>query len=97
MSPQLHDERQHNRPNQMTIANAIKKLEKAGFTVNQHGNTRRASHPLTKYVVEFLKNGSEDSVTCINVRTLDDKHDSQSDYCAGVWANNITQAIRLAL
>ena len=81
----------------MTITNATKKLEKAGFKVEQYGNTRRASHPSTKYVVEFLKNGSEDCVVCINVRSIDDKHDSQSDYCAGVWANNIGQAIKLAL
>ena len=80
----------------MTIANATKKLEKAGFTVEKISNLHRASHAATKYVVEFFKNGSEDSVVCINVRTLSDKHDSQTDYAAGVWANNITQAIKLA-
>lgn len=81
----------------MTIANATKKLEKAGFTVEQIGNTHRASQASTKYVVEFLKNGREDCVVCINVRSFDDKHDSQSDYSAGAWANNIGQAIKLAL
>jgi hypothetical protein len=81
----------------MTTTNATKKLEKAGFKVEQIGNTRRASHASTKYVIEFLKNGGEDCVVCINVRSLDDKHDSQSDYSAGVWANNIGQAIKLAL
>ena len=81
----------------MTITNATKKLVRAGFTVEQHGNIRRASHSSTKYVVEFRKNGGEDCVVCINVRALNDTHDSQSDYCAGVWANNIGRAIKLAL
>lgn len=81
----------------MTITNATKKLEKAGFRIERIGNTRRASNPSTKYVVEFSKNGGEDCAVCINVRALNDAHDSQSDYCAGVWVNNIGRAIKLAL
>jgi hypothetical protein len=81
----------------MTIATATKKLNKAGFTVNTAGNILQAVHASTQYVIEFFKNGSEDSICCINVRHLRDHHDSQSDYCAGSFADNITQAIRRAL
>lgn len=80
----------------MTITAATKKLEKAGFTVSKQGTMFQAISATTKDVIEFFKNGGEDSVVCINVRGANDKHDSQSDYCGGVWANNIGQAIRLA-
>jgi hypothetical protein len=81
----------------MTTANAAKKLTKAGFNVSEIRNGfYRASSDATKYVIEYFRNGGSDEITCINVRSLDDKHDSQSDYCAGVWANNITQAIAIA-
>lgn len=81
----------------MTIANATKKLNKAGFTVNTVGNILQAVHASTQYVIEFFQNGREDSICCINVRHVSDHHDSQSDYCAGSFADNITQAIRRAL
>ena len=81
----------------MTTANATKKLEKAGFTVTEiRSGYYHCFRPNSKTVIEYFRNGSSDEITCINVRAIDDKHDSQSDYCAGVWANNITQAIKLA-
>lgn len=82
----------------MTTTNAAKKLQKAGFNVSEPRSGQfHCSSPSTKYVIEYFRNGSSDSIACINVRRVNDKHDSQSDYCAGVWANNITQAIKLAL
>jgi hypothetical protein len=80
----------------MTLVNAINKLEKAGFKVEQVNTIYRASKNTTKDVIEFFRNGRSENITCINVRRLDDEHDSMTDYSAGVWANNITQAIRLA-
>ena len=81
----------------MTTTNAAKKLTKAGFTVKEtRSGSYHASSPLTAYVIEYFRNGDSDSITCICVRRFNDHHDSQSDYSAGVWADTITQAIKLA-
>ena len=86
-----------NRPKQMTTANAAKKLTNAGFTVSEiRPGYYHAASQAAKCVIEYFRNGGSDEVTCINVRRPNDNHDSQSDYCAGSWADNITQAIRLA-
>jgi hypothetical protein len=81
----------------MTLANAIKKIEKAGFNVENINGIYRASKPTAPRVIEFFRNGRSDEITCINVRRLNDNHDSMTDYCAGSWVNNITQAIRIAI
>jgi hypothetical protein len=81
----------------MTLANAIKKIEKAGFTVEKINNTFRASKSHTPRVIEFFKNGSSEEIYCINVRSLTDEHDSMTDYFAGIWARNLTQALNLAV
>jgi hypothetical protein len=80
----------------MTTTNAAKKLTKAGFTVAEKNGLIQASKIGCKYVIEYFRNGGSQEVICINVRRYDDKHDSMTDYCAGVWANNITQAIIIA-
>ena len=80
----------------MTATNAIKKLEKAGFKVETVYRKFQASNASTPCVIEFFKNGGSEEIVCINVRRHNDNHDSQSDYCAGVWASNIKQAIELA-
>ena len=80
----------------MTIANAIKKVTKAGFVVSQNGSRFSAKKEGINYLVEFSKNGREDVVTCIGVRHEKDQSDSQADYCATIYTDNITQAIRLA-
>jgi hypothetical protein len=82
----------------MTTTAAAKKLTKADFTVTEiRSGFYQATSAATSYVIEYFRNGGSDSIACINVRLLSDKHDSMSDYSAGVWANNITQAIKLAL
>jgi hypothetical protein len=80
----------------MTITNAIKKVTKAGFTVTQNGKRYSAKKDGVNYLVEFSQHGSEDIITCIGVRHKNDHSDSQSDYCATIFTDNISQAIRLA-
>lgn len=79
----------------MTVANAIKKLEKSGLKPYRVGNVVFArNHRLE---ISFLINGREEDnygITAINVRGLGDKSDSMRDYCAGVFYDNLTQALR---
>ena len=83
----------------MKVQNAIKKLEKAGFKVNINVSNSRycASKENAPYIIEFRKNGggSEEAI-CICVRRVNDNHNSMIDYFAGIWCDNILQAIRLA-
>jgi len=81
----------------MKSTNAAKKLTKAGFIISEINGSFQASHPATAYLIEYIRNGGSDNIICINVRRANDKHDSMSDYSAGTWADNITQAIRLAI
>jgi hypothetical protein len=76
----------------MQTVNAIKKLTKAGFQVTQTGN--RYAAKANSNIVSFVD--QQGSVICINVRGQNDHDDSMSDYSAGVWCDNITQAITLA-
>ena len=82
----------------MKITNAIKKLEKAGFKVTNEDSQRFAARRENRtHVVEFMKNGGNcDQVICIRVRRANDLDDMMTDYCAGVWCDNISQAIRVA-
>jgi hypothetical protein len=81
----------------MTIKNAIKKLERNGFKVsNKEDRFFFAEKENSSDVIEFFKNGGTQNVICINVRSRDDHHDSMSDYSAGVFVRNISQAIAIA-
>ncbi len=85
----------------MKISNAIKKLEKVGFKVTNDEELRSqlfvARRENSTHVVEFMKNGgNSDQVTCIRVKRVNDQDDIMTDYFAGVWCDNITQAIRVA-
>jgi hypothetical protein len=80
----------------MKLKNAIKKLSKHG-EVKQDGNLFYAK--VGKHAVEFMANGRIDeatTITCIRARRINDLDDSMSDYSAGVWCDNLTQAISLA-
>ncbi len=80
---------------EMKVTNAIKKLEKAGYTVKQNGHQFTAENGSLR-VIEFCKNGSDsDLVTCIRIRAKCDRDDVMTDYCAGTWCDNISQAIRI--
>jgi hypothetical protein len=74
----------------MTIKNAIKKLEKFGKVTEQAGEWRAVR---AGYEVSFLRNGRGDEATCYRTRRVTDHDDSQSDYFAGSFWPNITQAI----
>ena len=78
----------------MTIANAIKKLNKAGFAVTENCGFRAAKSGAK--LIEFYRNGREGDVTCIRVRRAGDQDDSMTDYCAGVFVDTITAAIKRA-
>ena len=78
----------------MKITNAIKKLEKAGFKIEKVDIHYRAVKQDCRELIEFYKNGREDSVTCIRVRRKGDLDDVMTDYFAGFFVDNITQAIK---
>lgn len=76
----------------MQAINAVKKLNKAGFQITQNGN--RYSAQAGRNAIEFSQQG--DDIVCIRVRSVNDKDDVMSDYSAGVFCNNLSQAIRLS-
>lgn len=82
----------------MTIQNAVNKLEKAGFMVTK-GNTGNifAVNPNYRRWIEVTRNGYTQNVATIDLRTRGQDDEIQSDYHAGVFCHNITQAIRLAI
>lgn len=77
----------------MKTVNAIKKLQKAGLVITAVGNRYTAEKADCNTIIKFIAQ-SEDSITCIQVRRKTDQDDSQSDYFAGTWCDNITQAIK---
>ena len=80
----------------MKLTNAIKRLAKHG-EVEQCGNQFWAN--IGNNVVQFMANGKIDestNITCIKVRDNKDEDDYMTDYFAGVWCDNLTQAIRIA-
>jgi hypothetical protein len=80
----------------MTVTNAIKKLGKAGFQI-VGDYIFSASRMGSRMVIEFSRNGGgSEEVVCIRVRAKTDHDDSMTDYCAGVYCDSITQAIRLS-
>lgn len=84
----------------MTIANAIKKLERNGWTVT-HSERRYAArkHRLSTEI-SFLPNGQdlpENSAVCLRVRSIYDRDDIQSDYTAGIFVDSMPRAFRLAV
>ncbi len=79
----------------MTVANAVKKLTKAGFEVtsSKFGYAGRKGNQ----VVEFNRISTDsDTIFGVKVRSANDSDSAICDYSAGVWCDNISQAIRLA-
>jgi hypothetical protein len=83
---------QRNGENDMNATNATKKLVKAGFEITQTGNRYMAQKASS--IISFVV--QSESVICIKIRSQNDRDDSQSDYSAGVFCDNLTQAIKLA-
>jgi hypothetical protein len=80
----------------MKITSAITKLEKNGFTIKQESQLFTATKTGLSSVVEFMKNGKSDETAFVGVRAINDRSDSQSDYCATIFCNSLKQAIQLA-
>lgn len=82
----------------MTVANAIKKLEKNGFKVTKQGESRFyiAERPGSQNYIQFLTNGYTDDIATVDLRRYGNEDDPMRDYHAGTFCDNITQAIRLA-
>jgi hypothetical protein len=80
----------------MTTANAVKKLTKAGFQVTDAGRSITAQKG--RNVIDLSVNGGElaGTIATVRVRAACDRDEVQSDYSAGVYCNNVAQAIRLA-
>jgi hypothetical protein len=76
----------------MQVTNALKKLNNAGFAVTQTGN--RYSAKTGRNVIEFYE--QDGRTICIRLRTENDLDDVMRDYSAGVFCDNLSQAIRLA-
>jgi hypothetical protein len=78
--------------NEMTTANAVKKLEKAGFTVTNERNIFKAAKAGSRRFVQFIKDGGSDWVTCVKVVCIADA----ADHTEGVYCDNISRAIKMA-
>ena len=77
----------------MKILNAIKKLEKNGFSVESNGNQYWVE--TEKHNLSFLKNGgNSEEITCIQFRRINDHSDSMTDYHAGYFCNTLTEGIK---
>lgn len=80
----------------MKLSTAIKKLSKLTTVKNNH---QTYSAKVNDSIIEFMRNGKveeDPNITCIRVRDITDHDDSMTDYSAGIWCNNLTQAIKLA-
>lgn len=76
----------------MQTANAIKKLEKAGFQVTANGIRYTAKN--TNHAISFYNQSG--SINCISVKRINDNSDYMSDYHAGVFCDNLSQAIKIS-
>jgi len=80
----------------MKITNAIKKLEKSGYTVTNEGMIFVAARENSKRVIEFIRNGGSDQIAVIKVRGSSESNDPVTDYYCGSYMDTITQAMRYA-
>ena len=78
----------------MEIYNAIKKVEKlTGCKVKNYNG--RYSIVKNGMELSFIKNGGESNqAICFKTRRINDMDDPMTDYCAGSFWDNLTQAIR---
>jgi len=78
----------------MKIQNAINKLTKAGFEISTDRNSFVAKKDGLRKVITFIRNGHSDDAVCIGYRYEEDKSDPMSDYCATLFCDTLTKAIR---
>jgi hypothetical protein len=81
----------------MKMNNAIKKLNKSGFNISEKNDIFFARKEGCKNIIEFFRSGTSEIVGCIYCKDEDAQDDSMSDYWAGFFCKNITQAINSAL
>ena len=69
----------------MKTKNAIEKLKKAGFKVeNVQSNRYEASKTDLRSIICFFD--QEGSVVCLHIEYKNDRPDSQTDYFPGIWS-----------
>ena len=80
----------------MTLINAIKKLEKANFTVVSVDNRRVIEGVKGSKIINFnYHKGKNPDIWGIRVVNIGDVDDMQHDYFAGVVCDNLSQAIEI--
>jgi hypothetical protein len=79
------------------MSNAIKKLNKAGFAITEKNDIFFAKKEGCKNIIEFFRSGTSEIVGCIRCKDEAAQDDSMSDYWAGFFCKNMTQAISSAL
>ena len=77
----------------MTVSNAVKKVTKK-TNVNPIVKGNEYSFIFKNNVLSFFQNGREDQITCINTRRVGDESNAMIDYHAGIFHDNITQALK---
>ena len=82
----------------MKIANALKKIEKAGGSIEEIDGLFVARFPGKSYRIQVRRNGGDytDDVSTIRVIRDNDHDDMQSDYYAGTWVEAMSRAIKYA-
>jgi hypothetical protein len=83
----------------MTIANAIKKLERNGWKVTRGETYYVATKPGVRDLIQFLPNGEDrpdNEIVCLRVRAPHDTDELQSDYFGGMFVDSMAQAFRMA-
>jgi hypothetical protein len=80
----------------MKMINAIKKLNKAGFQISEKNDIFYAKKEGCENIIEFFRSGTSEIVASIRCLHENAQDDTMSDYWAGSWCENITQAIKSA-
>lgn len=85
----------------MKLKNAIKKIEQKGYKAEHVSGERnklyRVRMPHQRRVLEFYASAYKDeepTISCIGVRGENDQSDPMTDYCAFVFYDNLSQALR---
>ena len=83
----------------MRLNTALRRLGKKGFEVKQNSrNNKMFSARKGRDVIEFIAMGNivgNPIITAIRVRDVNDIDDHYTDYNAGVWCDNLTQALAI--
>ncbi len=83
----------------MKIVNAIKKLKKNGYKVTSDKSRYTATKEGERHYIELMSQISyegEEEVIIIDVRREGQADDSMTDYHAGTFCDNLSQALAIA-